>query len=167
MSDDYFYLCKVISEKVKSELVKRLSETGFVGETLSNPNNLKSTHKIDEVAIEIVLEVLQERKCNIYMESWRAQIDDQADFSIFIDPIDGSLNWERGIGDPCIVIAVSEKKGEVKLKDLTYAYVEGFRSGDRYYTREDSAYFFSHLTQKEVPIRCQGKTSLSEAMVYL
>lgn len=164
---DYFDLCKNISSRVKSELVNRLSKTGFIGESISNPNSLKSTHEIDNIAIKIIKDVLKDFNCNIFMESAVSGVKKDADFSVFIDPVDGSLNWDRGVGDPCIVIAISDKSKEIRFRDLLYAYVEGFRSGDIYYTRGDSSYFISKLTNKEVKIICKGNSKLSEATAYL
>ena len=164
---NYNCLCRAISQKVKNSLVQNLSKTGWVGETLAKSSDLKSTHQIDEMAIRVLLEVLKDYQCNIYLESEPVEHKDRADFSIFIDPVDGSLNWERGVGDPCIAIAISEKTKGIKLKDLSYAYVEGFRSGDIYYTQSGYSYFFSQLTQKEVCIHSVGKARLSEATAYL
>lgn len=164
---NYKDLCQAISQKVKQALVQNLAATGFVGETLENPHNLKSTHKIDEIATSMILEVLQDYPCNIYMESSCIQPKSKANFTIFIDPVDGSLNWDRGVGDPCIAIAISEKTADIQLKDLSFAYVEGLRSGDIYYTRDNASYFWSQMTQKEIRIRASGKAQLSEATAYL
>ncbi|MEL7036002.1 MAG: inositol monophosphatase family protein [Cyanobacteria bacterium J06592_8] len=164
---DYNNLCRVISQKVKNSLVQNLSQMGWIGETLAKSSDLKSTHQIDEIAIRVIKSVLKDYQCNIYLESKPVEYQDGASFSIFIDPVDGSLNWERGVGDPCIAIAISEKTTDIKLKDLSYAYVEGFRSGDFYYTQSGSSYFFSQLTQKEVCIQSVGKVRLSEATAYL
>lgn len=160
-------LSRAISKKVKSALVQNLSTTGFVGETLVQGDNLKSTHQIDVTAIDVLVETLKDCPCNIYVESGLIEKKQEASFSIFIDPIDGSLNWERGVGDPCIAIAISEKTKDIKLKDLNYAYVEGFRSGDIYYTQSGKSYFFSHITQTEICIYSEGKANFSEATAYL
>ncbi len=164
---DYLDLCRLISQEVKAELIKALSETGFVGETLSNPYSLKSTHRVDKIAIEVIWEKLKDYPCNIYIESAQITEKKNAEFTMIIDPIDGSLNWDRGVGDPCIAIAITQKTKDIQLQDLEYAYVEGFRSGDYYYTQEGMSYFHSHLLQKIVPIHTAGKTELAEATAYL
>lgn len=164
---DYLNLCKSISSKVKSELVTRLSKTGFIGESISNPDDLKSTHEIDKIAINIVQGALKDFNCNIFMESSGSYVKEDADFSIFIDPVDGSLNWDKGVGDPCIAVAISDKSKEIKFEDLSFAFIEGFRSGDVYYSANNKSHFISKILNKEFQIICKGKSKLSEATAYL
>lgn len=163
----FFRLSQKISNEVKRLLVERLNATGYIGDILSNPQNLKSTHKIDKIATEAILELLQNYNANIFIEGYGNKTKDNADFSIFIDPIDGSLNWDRGIGDPCIVIAISLKNKNIRFKDLEFAYVEGLRSGDIYYTEEKKSFFISKLTKKRTRIICKGVADVKEATIYL
>ena len=164
---DYLNLCQNISDRVKSVLIKKLSNTGFIGDTCLNPNDLKSTHAIDESAIEIIMGELKNYDCNIFMESVPTDIKENADFSIYVDPVDGSLNWDRGVGDPCIVIAISQKTKNIAFKDLTFGFVEGLRSGDVYYADNGKSFFINELTGKKNQITCKGKSKLSESTAYL
>ncbi len=164
---DYLCLCQRVSAKVKSGLVKRLSKNGFVGNTTINPSDLKSTHDIDTLAVEIITKELRDHRCNIFMESCEGTTIEDADFSIFIDPIDGSLNWDRGVGDPCIAIAITEKLEDIRFNDLSVSYVEGFRSGDYYFTQEGKSFFVSKTTGKRYENRCRENQPLSNATCYL
>lgn len=164
---DYFNLSKKISRAIRKELVNRLSEIGYVGDTNTNPNDLKSTHIVDKIAIKVARDILKAYNCNVYMESYFQESKGDVDFTVFIDPIDGSLNWDRGIGDPCIAIAITNKSKNIKFMDLTFAYVEGFRSGDIYFTQDNKSYFINKITKKKTQITCNGKSKLSEAIAYL
>ncbi|MGD1903628.1 MAG: inositol monophosphatase family protein [Geitlerinemataceae cyanobacterium] len=113
------------------------------------------------------MSLLDRVACNVYIESWSVRHHPEAKFSLFIDPIDGSINWDRGIGDPCVALAISEKVEDVCLGDLSYAHVLGLRSGDSYETRDGYAYFRSGLTKLERPIRASAVTQLDRAMGYI
>ena len=167
LSLKYIELCKHISAQVKVALIDRLKATGFIGDKTTNPNDLKSTHEIDKVAISIITQELKRYRCNLFMESYAGTVHEDADFSIFIDPIDGSLNWDRGIGDPCIAFAISEKSKNIKFKELSFAYVEGLRSGDFYFTEDEKSFFVSKATGQRYQNTCEGNQRLSEAICYL
>ena len=66
---NYNCLCRTISQKVKNSLVQNLSKTGWVGETLAKSSDLKSTHQIDSMAMSVILSVLKDYQCNVYLES--------------------------------------------------------------------------------------------------
>lgn len=164
---NYKELGQILAQTVRADLVANLRQSGLVGETLTQPDDLKSTHRTDEIATRAVLRVLEPYPCNIFIESLAPRCRSDAKFSIFIDPLDGSLNWDRGCGDPCIAIAISERIESLRLVDLTFAYVEGLRSGDFYYTHGEATYFFHHLLQQEFSIYCQGPSQLSKATAYI
>ncbi|KGF73736.1 hypothetical protein DO97_13105 [Neosynechococcus sphagnicola sy1] len=164
---NYYALAQKISQSIKQALIEDLIAPISEGELPPSPANLKSIHKVDHLATKVLLEVLEGFNCNIYVESHSLQQHRNAKFSIFVDPVDGSLNWDRRVGDPCIVVAISEKTKEIKLKDLEFAYVEGLRSGDIYYTEASASYYINYLIQKNIQIQCQGKPCLADAIAYL
>ncbi|VAW94929.1 hypothetical protein MNBD_GAMMA22-1698 [hydrothermal vent metagenome] len=164
---NYLNLCKTISSEIKKHLVAEIKQHGFNGETMEDPSDLKSTHDIDKIAAAIALEKLSEYNCNIFIESVSNTIQNNADFSVYIDPVDGSLNWERGVGDPCVVIAISSKAKISCLKDLEFSFVYGLRSNDIYYSDLKQSYYISSLTNKTVTINCSGKQQLCDATAYL
>jgi fructose-1,6-bisphosphatase/inositol monophosphatase family enzyme len=144
-----------------------LRDTGFLGETLHDRNDLKSSHTVDDRARTVVHDILAFYRCNVFVESFCTDTGKTADFSIYVDPIDGSLNWDRGVGDPCVVITISDKPAATCLDDLIFGYVEGLRSGDIYYTRDHFAFMRSKIIGTEKQIQCSGPLRLPEATAYL
>ncbi len=160
-------LCRAISIAIQQQLYDKIKQHGFSGETMDDPTDLKSTHNIDKIAAAIALETLSNYNCNIFIESINSSIKNDADFSVYIDPVDGSLNWERGVGDPCVVIALSSKPKIHYLNDLNFAFVYGLRSHDIYYSDLQQSYFVSSITNETVAIQCAGKHRLCDATAYL
>jgi fructose-1,6-bisphosphatase/inositol monophosphatase family enzyme len=163
----YLEISRTIGVTIRELLHDRLRNTGFVGETLCDRNNLKSSHVVDDWAGTAILDILASYRCNVAIESTRPDISKHADFSIYVDPIDGSLNWDRGVGDPCVVVAIADKPAARCLDDLTFSYVEGLRSGDIYYTKDHFAFMLSKIIGTERQISCSGPSCLSEATAYL
>jgi fructose-1,6-bisphosphatase/inositol monophosphatase family enzyme len=155
------------SASIREPLYTRLRDTGFLGETLSDRNDLKSSHMVDDWARAAIRDILASYRCNVFVESIRTDISKQADFSLYVDPIDGSLNWDRGVGDPCVVIAISDKPTATCLDELTFGYVEGLRSGDIYYTKDHFVFMLNKIIGAEKQIRCSGPSRLSDATAYL
>ncbi len=160
-------LCRAISIAIQQQLYGKIKQQGFSGETMEDPSDLKSTHDIDRIAAAIALDTLSDYNCNIFIESVNNSIKSDADFSVYIDPVDGSLNWERGVGDPCVVIALSPKPKINNLNDLNFAFVYGLRSHDIYYSDLQQSYFISSITNETVAIQCAGKQQLCDATAYL
>lgn len=164
---NYLKLCYSISDAIKMRLYDDIIQHGFTGETMDDPADLKSTHDIDKLTAAIAFSILADHKCNVFIESVKNSIHDNADFSIYIDPVDGSLNWERGVGDPCVVIAISAMPRIKCLNDLSFAFVYGLRSNDVYYSDLKNSYFISNITKKPVKINCIGNHKISNATAYL
>lgn len=164
---NYLELSYSISNAIKEHLYDDVIQNGFTGESMADHSDLKSTHDIDKITAAIASDILSEFKCNIFIESVKNKIHDDAEFSVYIDPIDGSLNWERGVGDPCVVIAFSSKAKIQCLNDLSFAFVYGLRSHDVYYSDLDGAYFISNISNQAVTIKCSGNSSVSQATAYL
>ncbi len=164
---NYLTLCQSISDAIKTRLYDDIISHGFSGESMDDPSNLKSTHQIDKITAAIATELLSKHNCNIFIESVDSVIRDDAEFSIYIDPIDGSLNWERGVGDPCVVIAIAPIPKIHCLNDLTFAFVYGLRSNDVYYSDLQASYFVSSISNKAITIHCHGNQTLNSATAYL
>jgi len=164
---NYLELCYSVSHAIKTHLYDDVIQNGFTGENMDDHSDLKSTHDIDTITAAIASDLLADHKCNIFIESVKNKLRDDADFSIYIDPIDGSLNWERGVGDPCVVIAISEKPKIQCLNDFNFAFVYGLRSRDVYYSDSAQSYFINSISNKPVSISCAGNQAVSEATAYL
>jgi fructose-1,6-bisphosphatase/inositol monophosphatase family enzyme len=156
-----------IAAEVRARLRHRLDAGS--GETLLEPDDLKSGHAIDAEAADVAREVLRDVPCTIRIEGEPATQRSDADprWSLCIDPVDGSLNWDRGVGDPAFVLAASPYPGPATLDDLTFAYVEGLRSGDRYWTADGAAWFESAATGRTLRLSCAAPGVLGHATGYL
>ena len=163
---DYLELAQNLSSAVKKALVKDLRSQARFDVRASN-SSTKAVHEIDALARDIALEQLQGVPCNIYMESFEAHLEPEACFSLFIDPVDGSINWDRAVGDPCFALAISPKTEAICFKDFDFAYLEGFRSGDCYYTQEGQAWHYHAMTGLRRPVQSSATTELSTAHAYL
>lgn len=148
-----------LSQKIKAALIedKKLSGTGI--STQEDAEDMKSKHKSDQVAIDVIKDFLKNERCNIFLESAESINRDDAEFSILIDPIDGSLNWDRETGDPCIAIAMSEKTKDICFDDLSFAYVEGLRSRDVYTAENGKSFYISGVTGNKEEIKCSSKAN--------
>ncbi|WP_299489675.1 inositol monophosphatase family protein [uncultured Shewanella sp.] len=164
---DYLSLAKQIATDVKAALLSDLKHKQGFSVHAQNEADTKSTHHADNIAFHIITQHLESYPCQIFMEGFQFPKKDNPDFIIYIDPLDGSLNWDRGIGDPCIALAISEHLDNPTFDHLCFAYVEGLHSGDYYYTENEKSYFYSSLLENTQVIQCKGKTQLSTACGYL
>lgn len=155
-----------IAGEIRSMLLQ-VSDPVRGGESLSDPDDLKSAHGIDDRAAIIARRMLADFHCNVVIEGGTADIEEDAAFSVYIDPVDGSLNWDRGVGDPGFVLAAAPGPRADRLDDLHFAYVEGLRSGDRYRTAEGTAFHHCRLTGRERRLRTAAPERLAEATGYL
>lgn len=167
MTVDYLALARQIGEQIHAYLMERLRAGGYSGETMEDPDDLKSTHAIDRATAAIAQACLADYDCNLFIESVDVGGASEAAFSVYIDPVDGSLNWERGVGDPCIVIAFADKPVIETLDELCFTYVRGLRSGDSYYADREAAYYCNALTGNRVRINPAAARPLVEATLYL
>lgn len=136
-------------------------------ESLTDPADLKSVHGIDVRAAAVVRRAFADFRCNVVIEGEAAQLDDDALFCVYADPVDGSLNWDRDIGDPAFVLAAAPGPRAACLDDLHFAYVEGLRSGDRYRATGEAAYHHSRLHGRERRLRTAAPRRLAESTGYL
>ncbi len=137
------------------------------GETLLDPRDLKSGHTVDDVASAAVRERIGGHDCNVYIEGETSEPDPEAAFCLYIDPVDGSLNWDRGIGDPAFVIAAAPGPAAACLDDLAFVYVEGLRTGDRYSADGASACYIEPASGERRELRCNAPDRVEAATAYL
>ncbi len=155
-----------IAYSIRDKLVEELSKAGYIGDTNLDSTDLKSHHSIDKVATKVILGELRKTNAAIYIEGEAPIIPDKPACSIYIDPVDGSLNWDRGVGDPCIAIAISDNEKINCLNDLNFAYVYGLRSGDEYWAEKGCAYYFCNLTQNTHKINAAKTSGINNMVAY-
>jgi len=163
--NEFARLAGTIAARVRERLRRRLQDRGG-GESLRHGGNLKAVHEIDDEAGAIVRESLDNRRCNVVIEG-EAVPATEADFCVYVDPVDGSLNWDRGTGDPAFVLAVAAGPRAGCLDDLAFAYVEGLRSGDIYRTDGGRAVYRAALAGREQRLRTGAPDRVEDATGYL
>ncbi|MGK7394965.1 MAG: hypothetical protein ACNS62_10345 [Candidatus Cyclobacteriaceae bacterium M3_2C_046] len=164
---DYLKLAQLLGAETKSILISDLKNHSKSGIRQDDPNDVKSVHQIDRITGQRIRELLGSYPCNLYMESFPPLLKDSAEFTVFIDPVDGSINWDRGIADPCLAIAISDKVNHLHFHDLSFAYIEGFISGDFYFTHEKESYYYNQLTDTTRVIKCNKHIKLADSLGLL
>jgi fructose-1,6-bisphosphatase/inositol monophosphatase family enzyme len=157
-------LARQMVKNIKKGLRDRMSQ----GYPVSDPSDIKGTHQADYVAFEVIKTMVRDIKARVVVEGMPVLHPELEAPILYIDPIDGSRNWDRQVGDPGFAMAYSAMPGPHSLNDLQFAYVEGLLSGDIHYTLKGKAYyrnFFSGKTQGLQRIAMPGK--ISELVAYI
>lgn len=155
-----------IAGEVRAALLRRGDPAG-AAETLHDPGDLKSGHGIDTDAAAVARRVLAGLGCNLYVEGEPPEVAAAAPFCIYLDPVDGSLNWDRGVGDPAFVLAAAAGPRAACPDDLRFAWVEGLRSGDRYRTAAAATWFRAGRSGRERRVSTAAPERVTEATGYL
>lgn len=155
-----------IASEVRDALVRHRQERGG-GERLHGAGDLKATHEVDEVATAAARAAFADWHCNLVIEGETPTIDPQAAFCVYLDPVDGSLNWDRGVGDPAFVLSAARGPRAESLDDLAFSYVAGLRSGDRYQAFGGVGRHRCGLTGRESRLQTAAPTRLADAIGYL
>lgn len=155
-----------IAAEVRAALLQR-SDEGGSAETLQDRGDLKSGHGIDADAAAIARRALAGLDCNLYVEGEPDAAAAEAPFCLYLDPVDGSLNWDRGVGDPAFVLAAAAGPRAHRPDDLRFAWVEGLRSGDRYRTLGEGASFRDGRSGRERRLRTAAPDRVTDATGYL
>ena len=156
-----------ITTAIADEIRAALLESPVRGETLPDPSDLKAGHAIDLRAAGIARRHLRGHRCNLFIEGEDPDGDADAAFSVYLDPVDGSLNWERGTGDPAFVLAMARGARAECLDGLCFAGIVGLRSGDRYWTVAGEAFHRCGLTGRERRLQTAAPGRVREAIGYL
>lgn len=132
------------------------------------PADIKGTHQADYVAYRAIKRVLEGLKVRVVVEGMPVIHPEIEAPVLYIDPIDGSRNWDRQVGDPAFAMAYSPNPVGHPLDDLTFAYVEGLLSGDSYYTLKSKAYYRNYYSGKSMLLsKSPSGPALSEAVAYV
>jgi fructose-1,6-bisphosphatase/inositol monophosphatase family enzyme len=130
-------LCK-IADSVEN-IVKN-SKDQNLGKDLGMGADGTPTKLIDDEAEKIVLEILKDKgnPLNILSEEC-GYLDNGAEFTLVMDPIDGTHNAIRGIPFYSISLAVGRKK----LSDVRYGLVRNLVSGDTFWSEKGKGAFLN------------------------
>lgn len=141
-------------QEVRDRLITSQEGVERVGEGAGGD----TTMRVDKEAEEEILDVVRQ-KGDVRVVAEEAGESGPADarWTVIVDPIDGSSNFERQIPFYCTSIAVLEGK---TLDDASHALVKNLVNGDTYYA-EAAGY----ATKNGSQIRTSQVTELKEAMV--
>lgn len=137
--DDLLTLCNDISAAI-TDAIAPVIGTAEAGRELYIGADGTPTKKIDEVAENAALDVLRDdgRKILLISEECgekvihgrRTDVDtDNIDFTLVLDPLDGTFNAVAGIPFYSVSIAI----GRDDLSDISFGFVRNLHSGDTYH----------------------------------
>lgn len=142
------------AQEVRDRLVSSQEGTERVGEGAGGD----TTMRVDKEAEDEIIEVVRQKgDIRIIAEELGESGPKEARWTVIIDPIDGSSNFERQIPFYCTSIAVLEGKS---LEDASHALVRNLVSGDVYYA-EGAGY----ATKNGSEIHSSQTTELRDAVV--
>lgn len=171
---DLYYLG--IARSLADTVVSRLIEEGLAGivKLDAGAEDLKGAHDLDRVLHEDLCNKIEglALPAQIFIEGTSGvarAVGEAPRFQMFFDPIDGSSNCDRWVGDPAFVMAISENLDRPTYGELCFGYVQGLRSGDYYYTLGGRAYHYSAFHRKIYECDCTkaGVESIEGAVTYL
>jgi fructose-1,6-bisphosphatase/inositol monophosphatase family enzyme len=123
-------------ESTVKEMVNKVN----IGEDLGLGADGTSTKLIDDAAEKICIQILKDEDENFNILSEECGfIDNKTDFTLVMDPIDGTHNAIRGIPFYSLSLAI----GKSKLSDVEYGLVRNLVSGDTYWVEKGKGAFFN------------------------
>jgi len=160
-----------LSLEIKQIVVEELRHFPANGIYLleSEGDNLKGKHHADEQVYLALSKYFAKAHlpADIYIESGAPlHCSGEAEFCVFIDPVDGSLNRDLGVGDPGVIIAYASGN-KPRFKEIFAGYAYGLYSGDTYYGSHGKAYYQPRDASVAREIRCdRSVTRLCDAILY-
>lgn len=160
-----------LSLKIKDVILQGLSQfpSGHLQLVETKDTDLKGKHQADERVYHSLTRFFdsQQLPVNVYIESGPPLLyGGEAEFCIYIDPVDGSINRDLGVGDPGIVIAYAAGSSP-QFKDVFGGFVYGLRSRDTYYSAGGKSFYQPHASAQAVKIFCdQRVTCIRDAILY-
>ena len=141
-------------QEVRDRLVSSQKGTERIGEGAGGD----ITMRVDQEAEEEIIAVLKQKgDVRLVAEEKGESGPKDARWTVIIDPIDGSSNFEKGIPFYCTSIAVLEGK---TLDDASHGLVRNLVNGDTYYAEAGS-----YATKNGGEIRTSNLQELREATV--
>jgi len=131
-------VCVKIADRIESRVrEERRKNFGQFGEEVEMGADGTPTQHVDKVAEEIALLAVG-KKMNVLSEE-AGFIDNGAEYTIVIDPVDGTRNAVHGIPFYCTSIAIGRKR----LGDVEYALVKNLLTGDTYTAEKGKGAFLN------------------------
>jgi len=140
-------ICNTISKKVKNASIKELYK-------FKNNMGLGAdgtiTKYIDKYAEDIAIDIIKKSKLKINLLSEEIGfIDNKAEYTFVLDPVDGTRNAYRGIPFYSVSLAIGKKN----LNDIEYGIVKNISTDDEYIAEKKLGAFFNkkQIIVPEVP----------------
>lgn len=122
---------KALTQKVAEAIAQRVREeqdhVDTFGQEICMGADGTITQRIDKMAEEVALEVIGQ-ETNVLSEE-AGFIDHGRDYTLVLDPIDGTRNAVNGIPFYCTSVALAQKR----LSDVMYGLVRNLPTGDTYW----------------------------------
>jgi len=142
--EDHISLLKSIARAVACEVQSRIGEID-PGKVVGNGSDGTKTELIDQIAEDVVLELLEDKGFNILSEE-SGYIDKGGDLTILVDPIDGTNNCIMGIPFYCVSLAIGTKK----LRDVSAGVVLNLVTNEMFWAVKGQGAF---LDDKSIGVR--------------
>lgn len=129
--------------------VKRMMKEADMGEDMGMGADGTPTKLIDDVAEQVCIDMVNDRGkvLNILSEE-AGYIDNGADSTLVLDPIDGTHNAIRGIP----LFALSLAVGRSRLSDVEFGLVRNLVTGDTYWAEKGGGAFLNDRPIRTRPI---------------
>lgn len=157
----FYDLCKDIAQAVEKAV------SGLVGKpeasmTIKMGADGTITEKMDKVAEDAALCVLEKKSVSIKLisEELGEKIIGKPEFTLLLDPIDGTFNASHNIPFFCISIAI----GDSDLSDIWYGYVRNLVNRDTYTAEKGKGAF---LNNKRIHVSYTSKISEMSIVSYI
>ena len=151
----YYELCNTVAEAVEKAALPLIGKKEAKTDMGMGADGTV-TEKIDKIAEDAALSVLESDGRSIRLvseELGEKMIGGKPEFTVVLDPVDGTFNAVNNIPFFCVPIAI----GDSDLSDIKYGYVKNLANGDTYTAEKGSGAFLNNNG-----IHVSSKSNLSE-----
>ncbi|MFX1296622.1 MAG: inositol monophosphatase family protein [Promethearchaeota archaeon] len=135
---DWYSVC----EKLTNSIWKTIkSIVGTKDASTKIKRNSKKAKKIDILAEDIVIEFLKRENMNVTLlseEIGEVYIGSAPEFTIILDPIDGTTNSIKAL--PFFSTSIAIAKGD-SIQDIFFGYVRNYLAEEIFYVNQDGAFY--------------------------
>lgn len=130
MDEEVKVLAQKLVKKVDSKIRRELkAHFGKMSRTIDIGADGTPTKVIDKLAEEVAIKIIKKADVTVNILSEEAGfIDNNAEYTFVLDPVDGTRNASRGIPFFSVSLAV----GRQSLSDVVYGIVKNVSTGDMY-----------------------------------
>ncbi len=138
MNLDWKLFCENLTDSIWN-VIKHL--IGTEEAALRVKHYKKNTKHIDLSAENAVIDYLKKENMNVTLiseEVGELQIGSKSEYTILLDPIDGTTNSVRGL--PFFATSIAIVKG-MRFEDLIFGYVKNYCTGEVFYANQKGAFY--------------------------